>query len=230
MHIPTILAGILEGPYVGGMVGFIFGLFSFWRAQSGTNPVARVLFTDPLVAFLPRILIGVVAYYAYALATGDTSRRVAALGVGGILGYTIYSALGHVNTLHNAAVSAGASQPVLVRALSGLTIYPAFSTGLGLISGAFAAYAVHRALKEKRSGPVLGALFGTLANTGGVLGLAVLRGYMTPTIAWGVALIQGVPEMLVAIILTVLIHRGVSRATFRRQSATPAIPRASKPE
>ena len=34
MHIPTILAGVFEGPVAGGIVGAIFGGFSFWRAQT----------------------------------------------------------------------------------------------------------------------------------------------------------------------------------------------------
>ena len=31
MHVPVILAGILEGPAAGAFVGFIFGLFSLLR-------------------------------------------------------------------------------------------------------------------------------------------------------------------------------------------------------
>lgn len=58
MHIPAILAGILEGPVVGGLVGFIFGLYSFLYPS---NPALA----NPLVSVLPRILIGVTAYYAY---------------------------------------------------------------------------------------------------------------------------------------------------------------------
>jgi uncharacterized membrane protein len=57
MHIPAIVAGILEGPMVGLFVGFIFGLSSFIRGAA--------FFTDPVVAILPRLLIGVIAYYAY---------------------------------------------------------------------------------------------------------------------------------------------------------------------
>src|SRR3989337_68234 len=55
MHIPVILAGMLEGPVVGALVGAIFGFFSFTRA---TIPV----FKNPIIAFGPRILIGVFAF------------------------------------------------------------------------------------------------------------------------------------------------------------------------
>jgi uncharacterized membrane protein len=57
-HIPPIIGGILEGPVVGAIIGTIFGLSSFFFA---TIPV----FKDPIVAILPRILIGVFAAWTY---------------------------------------------------------------------------------------------------------------------------------------------------------------------
>lgn len=78
MHIPAILGGILEGPVVGLLIGAIFGIISFLRA--GGNP----LFVDPLVAILPRLFIGVFAYFAYA-ATKNINRAFAA-AVGGAVG------------------------------------------------------------------------------------------------------------------------------------------------
>ena len=58
LHVPAILAGIAEGPVVGMVVGFIFGLVSLTRA---TIPA----FADPLVAILPRLFIGVLAAYSF---------------------------------------------------------------------------------------------------------------------------------------------------------------------
>lgn len=58
-HVPTILGGVLEGPIVGMVTGFFFGLVSFLRA---TTPI----FKDPLVAFVPRILIGLTSWLAFA--------------------------------------------------------------------------------------------------------------------------------------------------------------------
>jgi uncharacterized membrane protein len=81
LHIPAILGGILEGPLVGALVGFFFGLFSFLRPSSP-------IFSDPLVAFLPRLFIGVVAYYIYR-ALGETRLSVAVAAVGGTLTNTV---------------------------------------------------------------------------------------------------------------------------------------------
>lgn len=59
MHVPAIIGGVLEGWLVGGVVGTIFGLFSFLQA---TIP----MFKDPLVSVIPRIFIGITAYFTYA--------------------------------------------------------------------------------------------------------------------------------------------------------------------
>lgn len=59
MHIPAILGGALEGPIVGLLTGAVFGIFSFLYADVP-------LFKDPIVAILPRLLIGVVAWAVFA--------------------------------------------------------------------------------------------------------------------------------------------------------------------
>ena len=89
MHIPAILGGILEGPVVGAMTGLIFGLYSFLNA---TNPI----FADPLIAILPRIFIGVTAYYSYkylrestvvAATVGTLTNTIGVLGLATLRGY-----------------------------------------------------------------------------------------------------------------------------------------------
>ncbi len=60
MHVPAIIGGIMEGWIVGGMIGAIFGIYSFINA---TVP----MFKDPLVAIIPRIFIGITAYAIYAV-------------------------------------------------------------------------------------------------------------------------------------------------------------------
>src|SRR5215212_1173605 len=58
MHIPAIVGGALEGPIVGLLAGAIFGIFSFLQAD---NPV----FLNPVVAIVPRLFIGVVAWAVF---------------------------------------------------------------------------------------------------------------------------------------------------------------------
>ncbi|MDO5041368.1 MAG: ECF transporter S component [Peptoniphilus sp.] len=66
LHIPVIIAGILEGPAVGAAVGLIFGLSSLFNAITRPNP-ASIMFYNPLISIVPRILIGLSSYYVYAL-------------------------------------------------------------------------------------------------------------------------------------------------------------------
>jgi uncharacterized membrane protein len=58
MHIPAIVGGALEGPVVGALAGLIFGIFSFLYADVP-------IFKDPIIAILPRLLIGVVAWAVF---------------------------------------------------------------------------------------------------------------------------------------------------------------------
>jgi len=122
MHIPAILGAVLEGPKVGALTGLIFGLYSFLRASSP-------LFADPLIAIVPRILIGIVAYGVYRLSRSEA----------------------------------------------------------------------------------LAAAFGTFTNTAGVLGLAVVQGYLPKEAAWTIAVTHGIPEIIVAVAITVIASRALRK-------------------
>ena len=119
MHIPAILGGIMEGPVVGVVVGGIFGIYSFLDASTP-------IFKDPLVSILPRLFIGLFAYYAYI----GTKR------------------LGEATAITIASV------------------------------------------------------IGSLTNTVLVLGMIVLRGYLSAKVALAVGLTHGIPEAVVAAIIT----------------------------
>src|SRR3712207_2682781 len=83
MHIPAIVGGALEGPVVGLLVGLIFGVFSFLNAD---NPV----FLNPVVAVLPRLFIGVVAWAVFVgLRRWSLDLASAAAGVLGSLTNTV---------------------------------------------------------------------------------------------------------------------------------------------
>ncbi|MGH2499933.1 MAG: ECF transporter S component [Candidatus Limnocylindria bacterium] len=84
LHIPAILAGVIAGPVAGVTVGGMFGLFSFLRA---TTP----LFQNPLIAFGPRLLIGLVAFLVYRAV--KPINEVLALALAGALGTLTNTAL-----------------------------------------------------------------------------------------------------------------------------------------
>jgi uncharacterized membrane protein len=136
MHIPAIVGGALEGPVVGLLVGLIFGVFSFLNAD---NPV----FLNPVVAILPRLFIGVVAWAVF-------------------VGLRRWS-------LDLASAVAG--------------------------------------------------ILGSLTNTVGVLGLAVLFGLL-PVAVIPAIIPQAVAEAILAAVVTVVIVRGVTLFRSGRTTAT----------
>lgn len=119
LHIPAILAGIIEGPVVGALVGLIFGIYSFLTASS-------TLSADPIVAITPRIFIGIVSYLVY--------------------------------------------RPLKKRPMIGAGI---------------------------------AALFGTMTNTIGFLGLGVLQGYINWAVVIGIIITHSIFEVVLAIVIVV---------------------------
>lgn len=64
MHVPVIIGAIIEGPVVGALVGLVFGLFSMYQNFTAPGP-ASFIFWNPIIAIIPRVLVGIVAYYVY---------------------------------------------------------------------------------------------------------------------------------------------------------------------
>lgn len=83
MQIPVVVGAILEGPIVGAILGLIFGLFSIFQNMT-TPSVLSFALLNPLVSVLPRILIGILAYYGYRLF--KKRNQYLAVGVGAALG------------------------------------------------------------------------------------------------------------------------------------------------
>lgn len=65
IHVPVIIVAIVEGPFMGGALGFIFGLTSLIKAYIAPSGALFFAFMNPIISLIPRILIGVLAGYAY---------------------------------------------------------------------------------------------------------------------------------------------------------------------
>lgn len=85
MHIPVIIAAILEGPLVGGIVGLIFGITSLLKHLLAPQPISFI-FWNPLVSIIPRVLIGVLSYHFYRLFSGVVDKRRIAYFFTGLFG------------------------------------------------------------------------------------------------------------------------------------------------
>jgi uncharacterized membrane protein len=127
MHIQVIIAAILEGPFVGGFVGLIFGLSSMYTAATiyAGWPTAFP-FLNPLVSVLPRILIGVLSYFAFIAMKKLIKNKSVSIVFGAIAGtatntigvlgmiYILY-AQRYVNALVESAQNQG--QQLIVKSL-----------------------------------------------------------------------------------------------------------------
>lgn len=90
-----------------------------------------------------------------------------------------------------------------------------------LFIGVLAAYTftgLHRLLGQRRFSITVAlvgaAIVGTLTNTGLVLSMAVLRGYFSTAAALSIALLHGIPEVVVAAVICAAVGAALYRAGF----------------
>lgn len=67
LHIPAILAAILEGSGAGVAVGAIFGVFSLFQANVAPISPIDIAFRNPLVSVLPRLLYPLITVVMYRM-------------------------------------------------------------------------------------------------------------------------------------------------------------------
>lgn len=121
MHVPVIIAAILEGPIVGIGVGLIFGIFSMIQAAVAPNGPTDIWFTNPLLSVVPRLFIGPVSFLVWkalqkvpvvglivAGIAGSLTNTILVLGVIGLMGLLPWEVLGGI-VLANGLLEAGVS-------------------------------------------------------------------------------------------------------------------------
>ena len=156
MHIPVIIGSIVEGPVVGLFIGLIFGGFSMFQAYAMPTSPVQVVFLDPVVAVLPRLLIALVAHYSY--------------------------------------------------------------------QGIKRAFGPDNQHRGRVLGAMLAAALGTITNTGGVLGAIYIRhaelyaeklgidpAVVGNTILYGIAIPNGIPEVIIAILVVTAVVRALQK-------------------
>lgn len=139
MHIPVIIGSIIEGPVVGAIIGFIFGFTSLLKAL--TQPtITSFAFINPLVSILPRVLIGILAYYIYNLVMKLTKKESVSGLVAGGLGSIINTVgvLGMIYILYGErfarASEAGASAGEFIFTLAAVNGVPEAIVGALVVS------------------------------------------------------------------------------------------------
>src|ERR687893_620771 len=150
MHIPAILGGAMEGPVVGLLTGAIFGIFSFLYADVP-------IFKDPIVAILPRLLIGVVAWAVF-VSLRRWSVDLASVAAGllgsltnsvGVLGLGLLLPMGQQSYLTPALVVASIPQ-VIAEAILAAVVTVVLVRGVLLIRSGRATAPETRSDEERR--------------------------------------------------------------------------------
>ncbi len=126
MHIPVIIGAVIEGPVVGAMVGLIFGIFSIFQAISNPTPFSFI-FMNPLVSVLPRVLIGIIAYYCYKIV--PVKNESIKSGIAGAIG-TLVNTVGVLTMMYLLYGARFAETMGIDTALAGKTII-----GIGIANG-----------------------------------------------------------------------------------------------
>lgn len=205
LHIPVLVGAVLMGPKIGALMGLLFGLYSMLRAYT-TPTVTSFIFMDPMVAVLPRVLMGYGTGLFYALLKKmDKTRITIATYVLGILlmGYMVFQAVMQLRS--------GGS--------------PWAFGSLGILTLALLLFLWKS--RVERSDIYLSAALGTLINTFGVLGMIYIihaKGYMEVigqsadsalTVIATIAVVNGIPEVIVATIVVSAVA-GAAKKVYRR--------------
>jgi uncharacterized membrane protein len=165
-----------------------------------------------------------------------TTRKIVISGILGaiaiLLGVTplgliaVPTPLGHATIMHIPAILGGVLEGPFVGLLIGLifglisflraTIPMFFDPLVAIVPRLFIGVTAYLAYAAtRRISPFLGyamaGIVGTATNTVLVLGSAVVFKYLEPNLAIGLGLAHGIPEMIVATVLVILLAGGIKR-------------------
>lgn len=202
MHIPVIVASIIEGPIVGGLVGLIFGLSSLFNALlKNASPVSFV-FYNPLISVMPRVLIGITSYYAYKAFENFPVKKLRVFSkiIWSVI--TAFLIFFMVKNFSQMSTANRTYMTIFLAASLGITIYSFFK-----INDNFPV--------------VIGAFVGSMTNTVFVLGgiyLLFAKKYMAAlgmplenakVAILGVSITSGIPEAILSIIITTAVVKAI---------------------
>lgn len=212
VHIPVIIGAVLEGPWVGLVIGTLFGLSSvFWAYVAPTGP-GDLYFRNWLIAVLPRLLIGPVAYLAYQLVRKPRVLQAILILVAAVAAVSLAITYG-TSILDDAGMDPQIKTLVLWASLVLIAL-----AGLGI--------ALTRGRLGELAAVGTAAVAGTLTNTVlvlGMLGLLSSLAWIDPPLPWGLllalGLTNGLPEVIAAVLITVAVIAAWKQIEVGRRGA-----------
>ncbi len=87
IQITVIIAAVIFGPIDGGIVGAVWGILSCIKALTApSSPVEPLIFTNPLIAVIPRIVVGIVAGYLFIFLNKLKVKKTISMVLSGLAG------------------------------------------------------------------------------------------------------------------------------------------------
>ena len=145
IHIPVIIASIIYGPRVGATLGFLMGMISLITNTVYLLPTSYLFsplvpngnLASLIIAFVPRILIGITPYFVYkwmknkaglivAGAIGSLTNTIFVLGGIFLLFSNVYS--GNIQQLLAAVISTNSIAEMVISAVLTVAIVPVLET------------------------------------------------------------------------------------------------------
>lgn len=76
LHIPVIIGAVVLGPKIGALLGGVWGITCIMKAVlAPPTPLEGIIFRNPIIALIPRILVGLVAGGIFALIAGSINKK-----------------------------------------------------------------------------------------------------------------------------------------------------------
>lgn len=106
IHVTVAVAAIVLGPKLGALIGGFWGVTSLINAYVAPTGFAALVFSNPLIAIVPRVLVGVVAGYLFLWLNKRLPATLSAglAGLAGALTNTVL-VLGGIYVLYNHGAS-----------------------------------------------------------------------------------------------------------------------------
>jgi len=86
VHLPVIVGAILYGPKVGTILSLTMGLASLTKSIIAPTSPLNEFFRNPLISVLPRLMIGISAYFIYKAVLKLTRNQTLGIALGALFG------------------------------------------------------------------------------------------------------------------------------------------------
>jgi|YelNatPaOPRAMG01_1025707.scaffolds.fasta_scaffold01331_1 uncharacterized membrane protein len=187
MHIPVIISGIVLGPGFGALIGFLFGLSTVYYFSS-IAPFWVLIPARPLIG----VVAGITFSFLYKILSIKSKIRVLTNFLFSIIVFSLLFLIGN-NIFQN----------LFPQRYIDFPIESSFIISLLSFIIALPIYLIFKEKKPEIISLSIASLLGSLTNTVGTLGLAVIFGIFPLGTAISVGVIHGIPEAILAVIICV---------------------------